>query len=102
MLECRRAWHCRRCVGLSYISQSLSPGERWQRRADALYAKSGSESDDRKTIHKHKWMRWRTLNRLMDKANALLGHADVLFLTRLRRFGFAGVDEAVAEILGEQ
>ena len=48
---------CRHCLRLRYISQGLSLGDRWQRRADILYAKAGNESDDGQTIHKHKWMR---------------------------------------------
>jgi hypothetical protein len=74
-------WGCRRCLRLRYISQGLAPADRAQRRADQLYARAGVEDDDG-LIHKHKWMRWRTFNRLMDRADALSHHADDAFVLR--------------------
>jgi hypothetical protein len=64
-----------------------------QRRADALYSRAGSDYGEGFVV-KHKWMRWRTFNRLMDRANLLSQYADAAFLYRLRRFGFAGFDDA--------
>ena len=94
-------WGCRRCLRLRYLSQGLAPADRLQRRADNLYARAGVESDDGRMIYKHKWMRWRTFNRLMDRANAAARAGDAWFLYRLHRLGFLGVDDAVASVLGE-
>ena len=57
-----------RCLRLRYSSQGLDRANRLQRRADEVYARAGVQSDDGKFIHKHKWMRWRMFNRLMDRA----------------------------------
>jgi ribosomal protein S27AE len=96
-----RWWGCQRCMRLRYVSQGLAPADRMQRRADAIYARAGTESDDGTSIRKHKWMRWRTFNRLMDRGNELGRYSDALFLLRLRRFGFAdgSIDDAIASIL---
>lgn len=77
-------WGCRRCMRLRYHSQGLAPADRLERRADQLYARAGVE-DDAGLIHKHKWMRWRTFNRLMDQANDLAGAADASFALRIMR-----------------
>jgi hypothetical protein len=58
--------------------------DRLERRADQLHARAGVE-DDAGLIHKHKWMRWRTFNRLMDQANDLAGAADASFALRIMR-----------------
>jgi hypothetical protein len=63
-----------------------------QRRADALYSRAGSDYGEGFVV-KHKWMRWRTFNRLMDRANLLSQYADAAFLYRMRRFGFASLDD---------
>jgi hypothetical protein len=70
-----------------------------ERRSQKQYAKAGTEDEDG-NIYKHKWMRWRTFNRLVDRADALSGEADARFLYRLRRFGF-NFDAIAAEALGE-
>jgi hypothetical protein len=84
MASHRRYWGCRRCLRLRYVSQGLSPADRAQRRADGLYARAGVEGDDG-MIYKHKWMRSRTFNRLMDRANALTANADGLHLNGVCR-----------------
>jgi hypothetical protein len=94
-----RSWGCRRCLKLRYTSQGFGRGDRLQRRADELYARAGFESEDGTYLHKHKWMRWRTFNRLMDRANALSEAADAAFLYRLRRLGFFSEDAATAFVL---
>jgi len=63
------------------MSQGLAAADRAQRRAEQLYARAGAE-DEAGLIHKHKWMRWRTFNRLMDRADALSHHADGAFVLR--------------------
>ncbi len=95
-----RTWGCRRCLPLSYASQSLAPAARMQRRADALYSRAGTDYGEG-IVFKHKWMRWRTFNRLMDRANLLSEYADAAFLYRMRRFGFASLDEAEDFALGK-
>jgi len=92
-------WGCRGCLRLRYHSQGLAPADRAQRRAEQLYARAGIQ-DDAGLIRKHKWMRWRTFKRLMDRAGRVNSYADVLFVMRLRRLGFDGVDQAIAAILG--
>jgi hypothetical protein len=77
-------WACRRCLRLQYQSQRLAPADRLQRRADGHYARAGIEGDDG-LIYKHKWMRWRTFNRLVDQANDLAGAADAGFALRIMR-----------------
>lgn len=94
-------WGCRRCMRLRYHSQGLDRGDRLQRRADEIYARAGIESEDGKLIHKHKWMRWRTFNQTMDRANALSGAADAAFLYSLRRLGFVREEAATAFVLGD-
>jgi len=79
-----RYWGCRRCLRLRYISQGLAPADRAQRRADQLYARAGAEDDDG-LVHKHKWMRWRTFNRLMDRADNLSAVANDAFVYRALR-----------------
>lgn len=83
-----RQWGCRRCLRLSYQSQRLTPAYRLQQRADKLYARAGTDYGDGMVV-KRKWMRWRTFNRLVDRANALTTKSDALFLYGLRRFGWA-------------
>jgi hypothetical protein len=39
-------------------------------------------------------MRWRTFNRLMDRANGLDADADAAFLLRLFRLGVFGIEAA--------
>lgn len=95
-----RAWGCRRCLRLRYHSQTLAPTYRMQRRADELYARAGDEFEEGH-VTKHKWMRWRTFNRLMDRANRLSEAADYGFLCRLRRLGFADFEEAHRAALGD-
>lgn len=79
-----RYWGCRQCLRLRYRSQALAPADRLERRAAKLYAKAGLE-DDAGMIYKHKWMRWRTFNRLMDRANALADGADALHFSGVCR-----------------
>jgi hypothetical protein len=85
---------------LRYHSQGLAAGDRAERRADQLYAQAGIE-DDQGMIYKHKWMRWRTFNRLIDQANALGSAADAAFLFRLSRLGFFSEEEALAHVLDQ-
>jgi len=87
-----RHWGCRRCLPVRYASQRLSPADRMQRRADTLYERAGTDHGEGFVV-KRKWMRWRTFNRLMNRANALSTGADAAFLWRLRRFGFDAPDE---------
>jgi hypothetical protein len=58
-----------------------------------MYARAGIE-DDARLIHKHKWMRWRTFGRLMDRANGLDADADAAFLLRLFRLGVFSIEAA--------
>lgn len=95
-------WGCRKCMRLRYVSQGLAPGDRLQRRADELYARVGIESEDGSFIYKRKWMRWRTFNRLMDRANAASTAADGAFLYRLARLGFLSEADAFANVLGSE
>jgi len=95
-----RAWGCRCCLRLRYRSQSLSPAYRIQRRAEEIYARAGTE-DDAGLIHKHKWMRWRTFNRLMERANGLDADADAAFLLRLFRLGVFGMEAAHRFAMGD-
>jgi hypothetical protein len=73
----RRPWACRECLNLRYASQDVAPADRWQQRADALYAKAG-KSDDRGRTIKHKWMHWLF-------PSAILGIGAGLIFWRLRR-----------------
>jgi hypothetical protein len=50
------------------------------------------------TVIKLKWMRWRTYNRLIDRANALSSGADAAFLYRMRRFGCQSMDELLRDV----
>ena len=86
---------------LRYNSQGQAPADRLQRRADELYARAGVESEDGKYILKHKWMRWGTFNRLMDRANQISGEADIAALAGLERLGFFSWDDANATVLGD-
>ena len=85
MTTSARRWGCRKCLRLRYRSQGSALADRMQRRADVPYERAGTDYSD--TVVKHKWMRWRTYNRLIDRANALSGDADAAFLYRVRRFG---------------
>ena len=96
-----RWWGCRRCLRLRYRSQGLDRASRLQQRADELYARAGAESEDGKFIHKHKWMRWATFDRLMDRANRVSREADIAALAGLARLGFFSWDDAYASVLGE-
>jgi len=49
-----------------------------------LYARAGVE-DDEGIVHKYKGMRWRTFNRLMDRAGANSAIADAAFVYRAMR-----------------
>lgn len=100
MTSSGRAWGCRKCLRLRYHSQTLSPTYRMQRRADELYARAGEEHEDGH-VAKHKWLRWRTFDRLMDRANRLSRAADYGFLCRMRRLGFADFEEAQRAALGD-
>jgi hypothetical protein len=91
-----RRWGCRKCLRLRYQSQRLAPADRMQRRADRLYERAGT--DYGATVVKHKWMRWRTYNRLISRANALSIGADAGFLYRLRRFDCGSIDELLYEL----
>jgi hypothetical protein len=92
-----QSWGCRTCFRLRYQSQRLAPADRMQSRAEALYARAGTDYGDGMVI-KHKWMRWRTFNRLCDEASRYSADADCRFISRLQRFGFTGVEEAIADI----
>jgi len=74
-----------RCLRLRYASQGQDRASRLQSRADELYARAGYESDDGKYIYKHKWMRWRTFNRLMDCADKMSAQVDDAFVYRAMR-----------------
>ena len=67
-----------------YVSQGLTPEYRLQRRAERIYQRLGGE-DDEGLIHKPKWMRWKTFNRLMDRAHTLAEAADEVFVYRAAR-----------------
>jgi hypothetical protein len=90
-------WGCRKCFRLRYCSQRLAPGDRLQRRSDRLYERAGIE-DENGRITKHKWMRWRTFNRLFDRAEGCARASDAEAILRLGRLGYAGVDEFLAEL----
>jgi hypothetical protein len=76
-----RTWGCRRCLGLCYISQGLSVGDRCQRRADKL--RDRVAIDDGEYLRKRKWLRWRTFNRACDLADELQQVADSAFVVRI-------------------
>jgi hypothetical protein len=67
-----------------------------QRRADRLYERAGTDYGD--TVVKHKWMRWRTYNGLIDRANALSIGAEGAFLYRMRRFGRESMYELLRDV----
>ena len=94
-----RGWACRRCLRLRYISQGLATADRLQRRADQLYARAGDDYGD-SFVRKRKWLRWRTFNGLMDRANAASNAADAAFLWRLGRLGFFNEADVLAKVLG--
>lgn len=79
-----RFWGCRGCLRLRYHSQGLAPADRVERRAAQLCERAGVE-DQEGTVHKHKWMRWRTYNRLMERAGDLNAVADWGFASRIAR-----------------
>lgn len=79
-----RLWACRACLRLQYKSQRLSPGDRMERRAEAIYDSLGGEHDDG-LIHKPKRMRWTTFHRRMDRAEALSEAAAGVWLQRVGR-----------------
>jgi hypothetical protein len=68
-----------------------------QRRADALYDRAGTDYGDGMVL-KRKWMRWRTFNQLMNRANDLSSAADAGFVHRLCRLGDANVNELLREL----
>jgi len=70
-------------------------------RADELYSRSGYESEDGNFIHKRKWMRWRTFNRLMDRASRVSREADIAALAGLARLGFFSWHDAYASVLDD-
>ena len=78
-----RSWGCRKCLRLRY---RLAPRHRIQRRAEALYDRAGTDNGDGFVV-KHKWMRWRTFNRLVNRADVIGGAADVQFASRIARLG---------------
>jgi hypothetical protein len=92
-----RGWGCRRCLHLRYVSQGLSPESRMQRRANSIYERLGAP--DGGFVRKPKWMRWRTFNSLFGQAKRLDLRSDTLFLARLCRLGFQGIDEAIENII---
>jgi hypothetical protein len=67
-----------------------------RRRANASYERAGTDYGD--TVVKHKWMRWRTYNRLIDRANALSVGADGAFLYRMRSLGCASINELLRKV----
>jgi hypothetical protein len=67
---------------LRYLPQRLAPTYRLDRAADKLYERAGLATDDG-AIVKRKRMRWRTFNRLMDRANAPSRPSDAMFAVRL-------------------
>lgn len=79
-----RFWGCRRCLRTRYHSQGLQPADRMQQRADAIYDRLGG-ADDRDLVHKPKWMRWKTFNRLMESANDYAAEADAAHALRIMR-----------------
>ena len=72
------------------------PADRLQRRADELYARAGYDNEDGTYIHKHKWMRWQTFDRLVDRANQVSREADIAALAGLARLGFFSWDDSYA------
>lgn len=87
-----RAWGCRKCLPLRYASQALSPAWRIQERANALYARAGTDYGEG-MVAKRKWMRWRTYHRLMARANHLDRLADPTFAARcMQRLGMGPDD----------
>jgi hypothetical protein len=66
-----------------------------QRRADRLHERAGADYGD--TVVKHKWMRWRTFNYLVDQANALGMGAAAAFLYRVRS-DCASMDELLRDV----
>lgn len=80
-----RFWGCRTCLRLRYVTQGLSPADRWERRADKLYAKAGEEREDG-LIYKRKRLRWTTFNRLIDQADRYSAASDGAFAMRVAAF----------------
>jgi len=71
-----------------------------QQRADTLYSRAGTDYGEGFVV-KRKWMRQRTFNGLMDRANLLSQCADAAFLYRMRRFGFKSIDDVADVALGK-
>jgi hypothetical protein len=88
------SWGCRKCFKLRYHCQGLNPAYRLQNRADTIWSRL--EGDSEMAI-KPKGMRWRTFNRLCDRAESLSRNADAWFVAGLGRLGFAGIDEALSD-----
>ena len=87
-----RFWGCRRCLRLRYLCQGLDRPQRLQRRADSIYDRLGGYDGDG-MVYKPKWMRWRTFNRLTERANDLAGESDAMFALRImQRFGMVPDD----------
>jgi hypothetical protein len=66
-------------------------------RPDPAVERAGTDYGDGMVI-KRKGMRWRTFNRLMDRANALSTGADATFLCRLQRLGFASIEDLLTVV----
>ena len=96
-----RAWGCRKCLPVRYASQSLASADRMLQRAHSLYSRAGTDYGEGLVV-KRKWMRWRTFNQLMDRADLLSQRADEAFLYRLRRFGFTSLDNVADFALGRR
>lgn len=68
-----------------------------ERRAKALYDRAGTDYGEGMVV-KRKWMRWRTFNRLVDRANELSGAADAAFLSRVARLGYGSAEDLLRDI----
>lgn len=80
-----RQWGCRKCFRLLYLSQTLNREDRLDRRATRLYNRAGQE-DEKGTVNKHKWMRWRTYKRLMERANEYAAASEEVSVWRIAKF----------------
>lgn len=72
-------------------------GDRMERRPEALYDRAGTDDGDG-TVIERKWMRWRTFNRFVDRANALSGAADAAFLSRVARLRYGSAEDRLRDI----
>jgi hypothetical protein len=87
-----RSWACRQCLRLRYACQGLAPSDRLQARAHKIFGRLRGDAD---FPLKPRWMRWRTLNRLVAQAQEFDARADRLFAgSCMRRFGMLPDDLA--------